>query len=563
MTKLLLGQKTIIKYFINETILNLLESSRYEKEIGRVYSDDARQKLLSLASENHPTEYAFTMTAIQKVGINPSTKFETPAGVYFYPLTKEYCKMLFENRLPFGSSRKYVGLVKLKSVNSPGKWLKFIDKGTNFVTDEELKSVFDRFPDEAQKMMKSGKHKSFNNDAKVFDIGYFYSDVGVSRKTLMWTSFLRKLGLIGIYDSGNGVVHPVEPAQIVCLTPDAYEVVDIFETEDFRKIRKLFTTQTRNISEYEKSVISEIPKMSISEKISLITKTKSAIILNILSKDKSVNVRQHVAENDFTSLETLLFLTKSKNENVKIKILDRSDVHPKILEILMSDKSEHIQQLCLQNPNTPKELIINAFNNGDSYVRKLIVANPAAPEEILIKYHNCNDFSIVWGIAANPNTPKEILVKMSNSKDSHVRKCVAENLNSPKEILVKMSKDKDEQVLKGIAKNQNTPQEILDMLSKDPRSAIVSYVSANPSTSRETLMMLSKNPYAIRGVSSNPSAPQELIDTLSNHKDLYVRIGVAKNPNTSITILKKLSKDENEYVKQQAQKVLKQKNKLA
>jgi 3-methyladenine DNA glycosylase AlkC len=101
------------------------------------------------------------------------------------------------------------------------------------------------------------------------------------------------------------------------------------------------------------------------------------------------------------------------------------------------------------------------------------------------------------------------------------------------------------------------------MLSKDPRSAIVSYVSANPSTSRETLMMLSKNPYAIRGVSSNPSAPQELIDTLSNHKDLYVRIGVAKNPNTSITILKKLSKDENEYVKQQAQKVLKQKNKLA
>ena len=103
----------------------LREKTRYEKEFGQKYSP--KQDFISKVTDQ-PTEYAFTMVRIPKVGLNPKTSYNTPAGVYFYPLTFNYYYMLIEDALPFASQSPYCGLVKL-NWSDKKKWLIFDDAG--------------------------------------------------------------------------------------------------------------------------------------------------------------------------------------------------------------------------------------------------------------------------------------------------------------------------------------------------------------------------------------------------------------------------------------------------
>ena len=64
----------------------LKEKTRYERELGQKYSP--KYDFISKITE-HPCDYAFTMVKIPKVGLNPKTDYNTPAGVYFYPLTQD------------------------------------------------------------------------------------------------------------------------------------------------------------------------------------------------------------------------------------------------------------------------------------------------------------------------------------------------------------------------------------------------------------------------------------------------------------------------------------------
>jgi hypothetical protein len=49
---------------------------------------------LAEQTKSGPPKYAFTMTSIQKVGINPSSGFNTPLALYAYPVTPEYVDKL-------------------------------------------------------------------------------------------------------------------------------------------------------------------------------------------------------------------------------------------------------------------------------------------------------------------------------------------------------------------------------------------------------------------------------------------------------------------------------------
>lgn len=422
-------KKSILELFINESILNLLESSRYEKQTKRVFSDVLREKLMSLASENHPAEYAFTMTNVEKVGINPETNFKTPAGVYFYPLTKEYCQRLFDDKLPFGGERKYVGLVKLNNLNVDGKWLKFIDHGTDFVSDEALKLIFDRFPTETQKMMKSGKHKSFNNDSKVFDIGHFYANKSDdTKKTIKWSSFLRRLGFVGVYDSGNGIIHSHEKCQLVCLSPEAYNVVDIFETKDIRSMR-LAIEKSSSQNQYIENIIKEIPNMTFLHKIFYAKQTKIPEVLAELSKDPSVLIKQAVAVNIYTDFDTLLFLCKSKNEKVKLCILSRTQLDKRILDVLHTDKLRSVRIEVAEKINTPQHCLVNLSKDQDEMVRTKVAGNISTPIEILRILASDVYVFARCAVAKNLNTPIDVLEFLKNDDDNRVIRQVYFALN--------------------------------------------------------------------------------------------------------------------------------------
>ena len=224
----------------------LREKTRYEKETGQKYSP--KEDFLSKVGI-HETEYAFTMVNIPKVGLNPQTNFNTPAGVYFYPLTRNYYEMLIENKLPFASERPYCGLVKL-NWSDKKKWLIFDNAGGDnqdqaaYKKAEELiqkKVSRSEFDDLKYRQITNGKNRNGKNgiDGYIFDLTYYASQEPAinqgAKMTIAWSKLLRELGYVGLYDYGSGVIHPSEKTQLVCLEPAAYETIQVYETKDLRR----------------------------------------------------------------------------------------------------------------------------------------------------------------------------------------------------------------------------------------------------------------------------------------------------------------------------------------
>lgn len=223
----------------------LKEKTRYERETGEKYSP--KEDFASRITEQ-PCEYAFTMTDVAKVGLNPKTNFKTPAGVYFYPLDQDHCEMLLENQLPFASDRKYCGLVKLNWSNKK-KWLIFGSNQDNqdapaykrvedYIKNKMSRSEFDVLK---YRVDTHGKNQNGKNgiDGLIFDLTYFasltYKINQGSKATIAWAKLLRELGYIGLYDYGSGVIHPSEQTQLVCLEPSAYQTFRVYETKDIRR----------------------------------------------------------------------------------------------------------------------------------------------------------------------------------------------------------------------------------------------------------------------------------------------------------------------------------------
>jgi len=221
----------------------LSEKTRYEKETGQKYdiSEIFRSKIT-----DHPCEYAFTMIDIPKIGINPQTRYETPAGVYCYPLSANYYHNLIEGFLPFANDKPYVGLVKLKW---SAKWLKLIDSsdGTKEEADRVEQYLKDKYNFDIANAQMTPRNMDFSPNSRIFVLSYFCSKEiakkdGV-RATIAFSKLLRELGYDGVYDSGNSIIHPSEPTQLICLNSAAYEKVGVYETSVLRSQSKRITNR--------------------------------------------------------------------------------------------------------------------------------------------------------------------------------------------------------------------------------------------------------------------------------------------------------------------------------
>jgi len=241
----------------------IVEMSRYKKETGKSSwgAEDLKKYLPKTPDgpENLP-QYAFTMTQLNKVGVNPKSEYNTPLGVYFYPLTHEMYKSLINDKLPFASEMKNVNLVKLNNLDSP-KWLRVSDrnqsinlealqmKAYNFFDDSNKKKIaraendeytFETALEEWERWTK--RESKFSSTSLLFSFCAFLikkvdlksssSKVAPGRR---FNQVLRHLGFIGVYDSGKGVIHENEPEQLVALEPSAYTVIKSYNTNEIRK----------------------------------------------------------------------------------------------------------------------------------------------------------------------------------------------------------------------------------------------------------------------------------------------------------------------------------------
>lgn len=422
-----------------ESILS--EITRYEEETGEKY--DFKQEIKKYITKSHPVKYAFTMTDIPKVGINPQTRFNTPAGVYAFQLNLAYYKRLLENRLPYVSNAPYCNIMKLNF--NAGKWLITSSKGLDLSTAEDVERVKQRVgPEIANKASLYGSHWNLGNDSKIFDLTY-YATKGQPRSTVAWAKLLRELGYIGIYDPGNKVIHENEPMQLVCLDPKAYEWIETYETREIRK-KELIPSSTKKTSGKEASMAwaqSWDPKnysdMSMARQV-LQGQIKASPEVLKMTFEKFPNRDKF---NDITMNRS------APQEILKMVVDEIGPIASKQLEKEgWSGYGSYFSNMYL-NPNCPPEAwdYIDLFIKGNAMTE--VLSSPKVPVEVLKRLYDkmtggkrlddaINDMDYnyqmnIKRILQNPNVPQDILKSALNSRNSSIRDFAKYNPNLPEE----------------------------------------------------------------------------------------------------------------------------------
>jgi len=107
--------KAIIICILLINVMNKLLSYWIINEIRNTGFDQEVETLPASENISDPTGLLyFSMTEINKLGINPQSIYKTPLGIYCYPLTEEYKEKLINNELPFAGHQPYVQVFSIK-----------------------------------------------------------------------------------------------------------------------------------------------------------------------------------------------------------------------------------------------------------------------------------------------------------------------------------------------------------------------------------------------------------------------------------------------------------------
>lgn len=220
-------------------------------------------------------DYYISFTQIEKIGINPKSKYDTPLGIYTYPLKEAWSKyklglgVTIRERIPYAGSSPNVYLLKkkdgIKFVNSARdysekdlendlKKLKkhVLDNQEQFrlvlqakdnqkITGMMVDYYFDRWKRSARhpeipmsKLWNVSRNLCLRMDAKPDE--HFKDQKPIN--SVKWNALFRKvLGYQGFADkTGLGYIHPGEPVQAVFFTTRAFEVVKLLRNKESQAV---------------------------------------------------------------------------------------------------------------------------------------------------------------------------------------------------------------------------------------------------------------------------------------------------------------------------------------
>ena len=230
-----------------------------------------------------PKDLYVTFVSEDKVGINPKSKWNTPNGVYTYPLSW----VLEGNKIPFrGSSPKKIKV--LKAVSDKVLNDKFSEKDLE-KTLEKLKPVVESLLKTNETFLS--RYEDFSNFIKdVIEESKNKSPFGkiwnitrkLSENPNKWSKLLIDLGFDYVVDNGSAVIHENEPTQAVFLNPKSYKVVgeEFIDTEN----RYITTNKNFSLQEFAHALLD----MNTYKEYNLYIINNKNRIINLL-KNKEVN----------------------------------------------------------------------------------------------------------------------------------------------------------------------------------------------------------------------------------------------------------------------------------
>lgn len=153
-----------------------------------------------------------SFTSLEKLGINPKTPYDTPLGIYAYPLTYVQKQIGDDyhpgDRLPFAGDAEYVNLFSVKGNIVDLKYMLPFEYDAFF---KELTKEMDRFKIyDLEWKVKNGSHVNTPG-------GHFWNLTRLiaGDNPVKWNKVFRDIGIDGCHDAGEGIIHRNEPTQDV------------------------------------------------------------------------------------------------------------------------------------------------------------------------------------------------------------------------------------------------------------------------------------------------------------------------------------------------------------
>jgi hypothetical protein len=117
-----------------------------------------------------------------------------------------------------------------------------------------------------------------------------------------------------------------------------------------------------------------------SSRLTIASATKSVEVLERLSLDASIDVREAVADNLRTPTRTLDVLTADSASAVRMAVAENVNVSEPSLEKLATDPINYVRWGVAHNEKTPASVLQLVITDPDSYVSDEAKKNPNAPK---------------------------------------------------------------------------------------------------------------------------------------------------------------------------------------
>jgi uncharacterized protein YbcV (DUF1398 family) len=314
----------------------LIEKRKHEGKFEEFTPLDQLQKYAP-----HASNLYVSFTKIDKIGINPGSKYKTPNGIYTYQLDwllKHFNKIDTDDLrdVPHGGNGKFAWVIQpttdvllLNSYNKCNKLEEDIKK---------LRKYFSKMSDDEfnNKLEEAITNAKFDDKAtQIWNITRILANENPNK----WNYLLREcLGYSVIRDNGLEIIHENEPHQTVFLSIKSFKVID--------KIINKRSDEHLYINSSRKEIDTKLSLSSYKEQLKNFKRFN--YLVDILIKTESFYDYQEVY-NEF--LKIIQYSNFGYND--KITYLDhglKKDKLKKLIEISIKNKYKKLLKILLYTP---------------------------------------------------------------------------------------------------------------------------------------------------------------------------------------------------------------------
>ena len=245
---------------INDLFEERRNANHPAQQIDRVSGEGVRNANHYLEKyKDDPTVYV-SFSTIPKLGINPSSSWNTPHGIYCYPLKELFDrKREFDLVVPYAGDRPYMFIIKSKTPLT-----NMMEYSKNDLQEDikKIKSIFgETIYNKIIKIYKGGDYNFISPVKQLWKYGDIYarflSDGELSSLPSRYSNFFRKLGYYGFSDvEGSGTISHMEDTQSVFFSVKYFEILDFItfnnKKEKTKTVKKQIPPKIPNFSKMSK-----------------------------------------------------------------------------------------------------------------------------------------------------------------------------------------------------------------------------------------------------------------------------------------------------------------------